>query len=312
VSWGVGLVLGAGGVVGAAYHAGVLAALADAGFDARDAEAIVGTSAGSGVGATLRAGLSPADHLARACDEAVSPEGAALLAHIGPPKPLPTSRVQVGRVPRPSNPSLLLPWRRLRPSVALAGLLPAGGIDVSVVGDRVRALHPTWPDAPLWICTVRLRDGKLVVLGRDARPQVDVATAVEASSAIPAFFTPVVIDGDRHVDGGVHSPTNADLLARPPSPLRAVIIVSPMSATPRALRQPSFSGRPMFARRLAREVQVLRRAGIEVHTFQPTPADIAVMGVNAMDFVRRGEVARVAHGSALERAKQVVGDLGST
>ena len=305
---GVGLVLGAGGIVGAAYHAGVLAALADAGFDGRDADVIVGTSAGSGVGATLRAGLSPADHFA-ALRRAVSAEGAALLSHIGAPKPLPTTRLQVGGIPRPSNATLLFPWRLLRPSVALAGLLPAGTIDVSVVGDRVRALHPTWPERPLWICTVRLRDGKLVVLGRDPQPQVDVATAVEASSAIPAFFTPVVIDGERHVDGGVHSPTNADLLARPPSALRDVIVVSPMSATPRALRQPSFTGRPLFARRLGREVRALRQAGINVHTFQPTPADIAVMGVNAMDFMRRGEVARVARDSASARAKEVVGAI---
>src|SRR5690349_19155028 len=54
----VGLVLGAGGVVGHAFHAGVLAALEDvAGFDARDADLIVGTSAGSVVGALLRAGF---------------------------------------------------------------------------------------------------------------------------------------------------------------------------------------------------------------------------------------------------------------
>jgi NTE family protein len=306
---GVGLVLGAGGVVGAAYHSGVLAALDAAGFDARDADVIVGTSAGSGMGATLRAGLSPADHFARARDEPVSEAGGRLLSHAGSPAPLPTSRVQVGRLPRPANPALLMPWRLLRPSVALAGLLPEGNVDVRVVGDRLRSMHAAWPSRPLWICTVRLRDGRLVVLGRDARPQVDVATAVEASSAIPAFFTPVVIDGDRHVDGGVHSPTNADLLAQPPAPLRHVIIVSPMSATPRALRAPTFTGRPLFARRLRREVRALQQAGLAVHTFQPTPADIAVMGLNAMDFSRRGEVASVARDSASARASDVVAAL---
>ena len=44
----VGLVLGGGGVVGQAYHSGVLAVLEhDFGFDARKVEVIVGTSAGS-------------------------------------------------------------------------------------------------------------------------------------------------------------------------------------------------------------------------------------------------------------------------
>nr|MBA2497574.1 patatin [Acidimicrobiia bacterium] len=55
----IGLVLGAGGVVGSAWHAGVLAALETAtGWDARDAAVVVGTSAGSVVTASLRAGLS--------------------------------------------------------------------------------------------------------------------------------------------------------------------------------------------------------------------------------------------------------------
>ena len=52
----VGLVLGGGGIAGMAFHAGVLLALHhDLGWDARDADVIVGTSAGSIVGALLRA-----------------------------------------------------------------------------------------------------------------------------------------------------------------------------------------------------------------------------------------------------------------
>jgi len=54
----IGLVLGAGGSVGHAYHAGVLAAIAEAtGWSPNSAELIVGTSAGSLVAALLRAGL---------------------------------------------------------------------------------------------------------------------------------------------------------------------------------------------------------------------------------------------------------------
>jgi NTE family protein len=55
-------VLGAGGLTGTAFHAGVLTALAeDAGWDARDAEVIVGTSAGSIGAALMRAGFPPRD-----------------------------------------------------------------------------------------------------------------------------------------------------------------------------------------------------------------------------------------------------------
>src|SRR4051794_41871066 len=58
----VGLVLGGGGVVGQAYHSGVLAVLEhDFGFDARKADMIVGTSAGSITGTLLRFGVSAED-----------------------------------------------------------------------------------------------------------------------------------------------------------------------------------------------------------------------------------------------------------
>ena len=58
----IGLVLGAGGVVGGAYHAAALAALENAtGWDARTADLIVGTSAGAGVAAGLRAGIKASE-----------------------------------------------------------------------------------------------------------------------------------------------------------------------------------------------------------------------------------------------------------
>ena len=60
------LVLGAGGVLGAAWSIGALNALVDIeGFDPREADVIVGTSAGSVLAALLGAGLTPrelADH----------------------------------------------------------------------------------------------------------------------------------------------------------------------------------------------------------------------------------------------------------
>ena len=58
----VGLVLGGGGAVGLAYHAAALAALEhELEWDPRDAEVIVGTSAGAVIAALLRRGVSAAD-----------------------------------------------------------------------------------------------------------------------------------------------------------------------------------------------------------------------------------------------------------
>ena len=50
------IVLGAGGTVGIAYHAGVAKALADAGLDPAGADLVVGTSAGAIVGSIVRVG----------------------------------------------------------------------------------------------------------------------------------------------------------------------------------------------------------------------------------------------------------------
>ncbi|MDP9434421.1 MAG: patatin-like phospholipase family protein, partial [Actinomycetota bacterium] len=70
------LVLGAGGLTGQAYHLGVLSALAEAGYDGRRADVLVGTSAGSLVAAGLAAGLSAADLAAELTGEPLSAEGA--------------------------------------------------------------------------------------------------------------------------------------------------------------------------------------------------------------------------------------------
>jgi NTE family protein len=99
----VGLVLGAGGATGGAFHAGVLAALEEAtGWDPRTSEVILGTSAGSITGAMLRAGFSGRDLAARTAGEPLSPEGAALLPSAGLPSGegpagLPSGEAPAGR-----------------------------------------------------------------------------------------------------------------------------------------------------------------------------------------------------------------------
>ena len=97
----VGLVLGAGGLVGHAYHAGVLRALSDHGWDARPAAVVVGTSAGSGVGALLRAGLPARDLAARVLGEPLTAEGARVVANAPRPATTLDFTLRVGR-PAPS------------------------------------------------------------------------------------------------------------------------------------------------------------------------------------------------------------------
>src|SRR5579864_5821039 len=55
---GKGLVLGGGGITGIAWEFGVLSGLAEAGLDLSSADVVVGTSAGSVVGAQILSGVS--------------------------------------------------------------------------------------------------------------------------------------------------------------------------------------------------------------------------------------------------------------
>jgi NTE family protein len=301
----IGLVLGAGGMVGHAYHAGVLSALADeTEFDARDAELIVGTSAGSVVGSLLRAGLAPADLAAHSIGAELSPEGAAFVAAAerhAPRAPLPPRRARMGW-PAMAAPGVLLrfgmqPWQA-RPGVLAAAAMPAGTIPTEHVAAGLRAvLAPGWP-AGLWITAVRLDTGRRAVFGRDDTSTDDVATAVAASCAIPGFFAPVSINGVRFVDGGAHSPTNADLLAG--MDLDLVIVSSPMSVVGRPLRA-DLAARRLSRFYLAREAAAIRRRGTPVLTFQPTATDLGVMGFNALDATRVPRVVGQARESALQR-----------
>jgi NTE family protein len=295
----VAVVLGAGGIVGAAYHAGVLTALAEVGFDARNADLFIGTSAGSAVAATLRAGFPPIDLAPRNLGHPISAEGTAIVGRTGGPPGLDLRPRPFSRAPLPSSPGLLRHATR-HPAKALAGLMPHGTIPTDVIGERIDLLYRgvSWPGRPLWICAVDLGSGDRVVFGRDG-VEASVGTAVQASSAIPGFFRPVTHDGRRYVDGGVHSPTNADLVAG--DGFDIVVVISPMSATAAAGSGSRPNTRQLHARQLANEVRRIRASGTDVMTFQPTSAEVAVMGRNSMDAARRAATTEAALASARAR-----------
>ncbi len=310
----IGLVLGAGGAVGHAFHTGVLSALADtAGWDARDAEVIVGTSAGSLVGALLRAGLSGTDLAARTKDMPLSAEGRRLVTIAetarGDQPPIPSRPPRASRtgVPTMAAPGAFVhaarrPWN-VRPGALAAAAMPAGRVPTELISTGLRPLFDHWPEGTLWINAVELESGRRVTFGRSRRVTTDVATAVAASCAIPGFFAPVSIGDVRYVDGGVHSPTNADLVAG--LGLDLVVVSSPMSIARNGMRfAPDQPARQFSRITLAREVRRLRKAGTPVLTFQPTDTVLDVMGWNAMDPSRRADVSRRAHTSAVRRLER--------
>ena len=297
----VGLVLGAGGVVGQAYQAGVLAALQrEIGWDPRAAATIVGTSAGAVTGAALRAGVPGADLAASLYGAPPSRQGAAILRRILPPDSAPLPTPSVLSVLRPWNlPSPALIARAVRrplafrPEVAVSTLIPKGQVDIS---ERARGLDEfigeRWPEG-LRICAVRRNDGARVVFGRPGAPPARLAEAVLASCAIPGYFRPVTIDGTEYVDGGIHSVTNADVLKN--EQLDLVLIISSMSSAHGSANGADGLLRRTLHRRMEHEVEKLETAGIPVICLEPDSEARHVMGLRAMAEDRSPRVIEVAY-----------------
>lgn len=300
------LVLGAGGLTGQAFHLGVLTALHElTGFDGRNADVVVGTSAGSLVAAGLTGRMSAADQVASLTGESMSQEGQALLRanrarRAAPAMPQPAT--SASRRPLAAGAVLAAarrPWG-VRPGAVISSLVPAGRTSTESISYGVRKLHgDTWPPGQLRVCALRARDARRVVFGTEGAPRTDVGTAVAASCAIPGYFVPVHIDGEAYVDGGGHSPTNADVVRGDGPGL--VVISSPMSFGPGAGRTPDAAVRFAVRRYLAREVRLLRRSGATVVVFQPTAQDLAAMGLNPMRLLKAGKVVRTAAASVRAR-----------
>jgi NTE family protein len=295
----VGLVLGGGGAIGAAYHAGALAALEhDLGWDPGRAAAIVGTSAGAAVGALLRRGVAASDLAA----VSVGSELLDLRRHVvdslrqRPAFP-PMTIGNVLRVPRLPTPSTVFGLariaasRRRLPLGALSVLLPEGReILQSYLTFLEDVVGEDWPDETLLIAAVRRRDLHRTIFGsRPARP--GLSTAVAASCAVPAYFADVRINGEAYVDGGVVSATNADALARERVDL--AVVVSPMTGDVRR-HGPTDFVRRMCRRELDRELRILARWGIPSVVIEPGPDVLRHMSADFMNDDFAPEIVRDA------------------
>jgi NTE family protein len=294
----VGLVLGAGGVVGQAYQAGVMAALDhDLGWDPRKASVIVGSSAGSITGTLLRLGVSAQDLSAWAIEAPLSGESKSVHAALDDDRDLPSlSWRDLLRRWRPPSAALLTrtvrrPWR-FRAAVATMTLMPAGRVDIE---DRCGPLDQLsggqWPEG-LWICTVRRSDGQRVVFGRPGAPEAPLSKAVAASCAIPAYFRPVEVAGVEYFDGGAHSGTNADVLRG--LGLDLVIVVAPMGVDRGRAATGDALLRRAGHRRLQRELRAVRAAGTAVVSFEPSARVLRAMGLNLMATDRAARVVQEA------------------
>jgi NTE family protein len=292
----VGLVLGAGGVLGAAWMAGALVALQQRlARPLGTADLIVGTSAGSVMAAALRCGFDVeqiVEHQ-RGSRLVALPHLSQLDRDSGPLPPLP--RLRIGS-PRLLATTALAPGR-VRPWVAASGLVPQGRGQLRYLGALVNAMIAredgdpagplrTWPDRETWIIAVDYESGRRISFGRPGTPAVPLADAVVASCSIPGWYEPKNINGRRYVDGGVCSSTSLDLLAR--ADLDEVYVLAPMAS--HVLDRPWHPGvrlermlRRVVTIGLGREERKVRATGARVTVLTPGPEDLAVMGANLMN-----------------------------
>jgi NTE family protein len=294
-----GLVLGAGGVLGFSWAVGALAALQESeGFDVRDAEVIVGTSAGSVTAALLGCGV-PVDVLLRH-QQGIPAPGDPVIDYddeadgAGPLPPRPGLGIGSTELLRHSA----LHPRTVTPLAALSSMLPVGRATLAPVRGVVEAVHAAaggggWaPHPATWIVAMDYDTGKRVPFGTPGAPPATLPDAVGASCAIPGWFAPVEIGERRYVDGGTCSTTSLDLLAG--LGLDEVYVIAPMvsfaydEATGVARLERRL--RRAVTRRLMREAEKVRASGTHVTMLGPGPEDLAAIGANMMDPTRRQTV----------------------
>jgi NTE family protein len=194
------LVLGAGGHAAIAWEIGLLAGMADVGVDVRNADVIVGTSAGSLVGVQIASDLTLEELFQRQVDPHLQTKES--------PPPVDFTRWRADFMRAKEEPG----------DAATAVLKRFGALALQTPTDTQAArrtmiaarlpLH-AWPERRLLIVAVDVDSGARRAFDRSSG--VDLVDAVTASSAVPGIWPAVALGGHRYMDGGVYSIDNADL-----------------------------------------------------------------------------------------------------
>jgi NTE family protein len=261
-------------VTGIAWELGVVAGLAEHGVDLTTAGLIVGTSAGSVVGANLRSGAPVEDLYAEQLAE--------------PKIPIPARRLSIGVLLKLVIAGL---WpgdeRNGRAFLGRASMAAKTGSEADrrrLIGSYLHSM--SWPERRLLVTAVDAESGEFRVF--DGSSGVTLADAVTASCAVPVIGQPITIDGRRYIDGGVRSIANVDLATG----CERVVVIAPVTI---ALRR---SGR--IASQLARLGPTVKSVVVS-----PDPASRKAIGTNVFDVSRRAPAARAGRDQARDVAPAV-------
>lgn len=251
----------------------MIAGLAEAGVDLTGADLIIGTSAGSVVGAQIATGVDVEERYAAQ----LVPADGEVAATLGRGTMLRFGLAMLGsRVPEKVRARL--------GALALRTPTVPESERIAVIGDRL-PVH-TWPGRDLRITAVDAHTGEFRVFDRDSG--ASLVEAVAASCAVPGVWPPVTVGTRRYIDGGMRSAANADLAAG----YRRVVVLAPITRGigPIAAVDP--------------QVAALReRARVEL--VSPDAAALRAIGRNVLDPARRAGSARAGRAQAATVAQRV-------
>jgi NTE family protein len=281
------VVLGGGGAVGIAWETGLAAGLAQAGCDLSQANFIMGTSAGSFVGARLALGHDAKTLADPILADRIPGEERRPAANAGPPPDLSKlmtlmAEAQGGvRDPREARAEIGA-WALSQPTMSEEAFIETFGRSFAGLAGDV------WPQTGYACTAVDAETGAFQLWTRDAG--VGVVRAVASSCSVPGIYPPVTLNGRRYIDGGMRSPTNADMAAGHDL---VVVVALRLGAGGGAMGE-------RMAERFNEEIETLKGGGSTVVAITPDEASIESFGPNLMDPRRRQGAAKagLAQGQA--------------
>jgi NTE family protein len=247
------LVLGGGGVAGVAWEIGVIDALARAGVCLRNADRIVGTSAGAAVGAQLCTDESLESLCARQLVPAAQSAELEIDFDVEAVAEVVIDALKAGLEPNEMRARL--------GALALSTNTVDESVRRAVIASRL--CDHAWSSSELIVTAVDASTGEFVTFDRHSG--VDLIDAVAASCAVPGVWPPVTIGSARYIDGGVRSVVNLDLAAD----CDLVVVLAP-----------SVMG---FGGSVLDQAAELRRTGVTVELIAADEASLAAFGPNVLD-----------------------------
>jgi NTE family protein len=250
------LVLGGGGVAGIAWTTGLLFGLSEKGVDLRNADLILGTSAGAAVAAQITSPMSLEELFQRQVNPALQTREITPATHLREllESGLPTISRTLDRAECARH---IGRWALNAPTVTEEERR-------SVIAQRLPSYF--WPDKLLHIVAVDTETGEHLIFDRFS--ETALVDAVSASCAVPGVWPPVTIKGRRYMDGGVRSSDNADLA----KDYARIVVVSPMGTRPNEIL-----GFP-----LKKQVGILETAGALTYLVEPDGRSKRAIGTNPL------------------------------